>query len=384
LIIHIPEITEENGKICISSRVEVQDATTNFPEKLYFKFPGDHREFVTSRADGFAASLLLLAAALGEDMEIRGEFSPRLLHSMNEYLRIFNNWFPRRIKIIDIKCNNLKRQDENSIKGAVVSAFSGGVDSFYTLWSHLPKNETIPEYQVSHTLFIHGFDIPLEDEMSFIICKQAYGKLIHNLGLKFLIVQTNTRQFLGEKIDWLYAFGSALTGGALVLSGLISRLFIPASHSYSDLFPLGSHPLIDHLLSTETLEIYHDGATVSRFQKTKIISKWNHTYSNLRVCWKNPNGLANCCRCEKCIRTMVTLKLLGCLNSYTTFPVPLRRKNIYKCRFFGKSERRFALDIINQAVSIGRISTAFDLCCALFISIIIDLVKKIKNIVVKT
>ena len=58
----------------------------------------------------------------------------------------------------------------------------------------------------------------------------------------------------------------------------------PASHTYNDLVPWGSDPRVDHLLSSETLQVVHDGAAATRIAKTEAIARWPATYGRLRVC----------------------------------------------------------------------------------------------------
>lgn len=365
MIVHAPEMRSENGEVCVSARVELQTRGVNIPEVLWFKFPESYDEFVTDRADAFAVSSLLLAMTLGEDMEVRGVLSPRLVSGMQEYQRIFNLWFPQRFKLIDIRCNNYERQHEDDVKGGVACAFSGGVDSFYTLWSHPPQNERNLDYQVSYALFVHGFDIALEDEATYSTARHAYEETMQMLGLQLLTARTNVRQLLAC-VDWGLAHGSALIGLALALGLLLSRFYVPATHTYSDLVPWGSDPRLDPLLSTETLQVVHDGASVTRVEKTAVIAQWAETYSRLRVCWVKPDGLSNCCRCEKCIRTMIALDMVGTLPQYTTFPLPMERQNIRSCRFLNESERAFAREIIDRAIAVGRKDIAFDVRYALF------------------
>jgi hypothetical protein len=40
----------------------------------------------------------------------------------------------------------------------------------------------------------------------------------------------------------------------------------------------------------------------------------------LRVCYKNPNGIYNCGRCEKCMRTMIALRAVGAQGRCKTLP----------------------------------------------------------------
>ncbi|MGI8756518.1 MAG: hypothetical protein ACR2MB_11780, partial [Acidimicrobiales bacterium] len=43
-------------------------------------------------------------------------------------------------------------------------------------------------------------------------------------------------------------------------------------------------------------------------------------HRHLRVCWRNVDGLTNCGRCEKCVRTMVMFAGADQLQHCATFP----------------------------------------------------------------
>jgi len=79
-----------------------------------------------------------------------------------------------------------------------------------------------------------------------------------------------------------------------------------------------SHIATDHLFSTGHMRIVHDGATFNRVEKTKFISKFDIALRELRVCWKSRSD-ENCCACNKCYRTMITLELLGKLERSSKF-----------------------------------------------------------------
>jgi hypothetical protein len=366
MIIYSPEIIKNNDEICVSARFELETVRFRGPDTLWFSFPKKYSQFSTGRADGFAASLLLLAMLYGEDMEVCGALSPRLVHGMEEYQRIFNSWLPERFKLVKIKCANYESShffDQNCNVGC---AFSGGVDSFYTLWSHLPQNESKPGYRISHALFVHGYDISLGDEATYGTTWRAYNEMIQGLGLELVTGKTNIHQIVSPTVGWEWAHGSALISVPLILDCLFVRFYVPGTHTYTDAFPWGSDPRLDYLLSTETLEIIHDGAAITRVEKTATIAQWPETYSRLRVCWVRPDGLKNCCRCSKCVRTMTTLEVLGALPRYTTFPLPLIRQDIRRCRFSDEDERIFAWQALAHAIRLDKKDVAFDLRYALF------------------
>ena len=74
----------------------------------------------------------------------------------------------------------------------------------------------------------------------------------------------------------------------------------------------------------------------------------------------------NCCRCEKCLRTMTTLHLLGALERFRCFPLPLERRLIRALRYRQKGARIFAEEMIALARARSRPEIAADLRHAIF------------------
>lgn len=376
MIIHPIQITRENGEICVSTRIETRSSHLSIPKELWFKFPESYENYISNPSDGAAVSLILLSMALGETMEVRESLSSRLVHGLNEYQRIMNLWFPNKLKVIDITCSEYKTRNGNDTGASVGCAFSGGVDSFYTLWTHLSQNERNPNYQISHALFIHGYDLYLKENSTYKACLKSYRQLMEDIGLKLLTARTNIKEFF-ESLDWsAVVHGPALIGSALILSRLFSRFFIPSTYTYDDLFPWGSHPLTDPLLSTETMQVIHDGASINRVEKTAVVSQWSESYSRLRVCWEKPNGLLNCCRCGKCIRTMTTLNILGVLHHYKTFPLPLKSRHIQTWRF-SEADLHHVGWILQRAKLSKRKDIIFNIYCSMFLKKIIKILRPI-------
>jgi len=372
-----PEITEKDGDICVSARVEASSCPIALPDTLWFSFPARFCSHVSGDVNGFAATLLPLAMILGEDMYLDGALSPRLLRGMEEYQRIQCAWNPSPFRPVGIEPETLQPTIADPGGGAVGSSFSAGVDSAYTLWRHLPENETNPSYRISHCLMINGFDddLDLDDSGRFANIEHAVQPMMDRIGTQLIVCKTNYMSFSDNRI-LKQSFAAMVTAPALVLGGRFSTFYIPASYRFDDFYRDGSHLLLDHLIATETMETIHEGSHVKRTEKTEVISTWGETYTTLRVCGsktgydKETNSIQNCCQCEKCIRTMKTLELYGELEQYKSFPRQLSHLDVWMCRYEYKGCRIFAYEIITEAFKARRFGIAIDYCIALFITAI--------------
>jgi hypothetical protein len=360
MIVHTPELRTDSDRLVLEAEIEIEAEVAGFPRTLWFEILGDQTQRIGLDGMSFAVCLLPLAMQLGEDMEVRGAVSPRLLQGMMELQKVFQAWWPGRAKVVSIEFDEYLSPSQDSGTG-VACAFSGGVDSFYTLYTHLPRQECIPGFHVDRVLFVHGFDIPLEATDTFEICRNAYAELMERLGVTLVCIRTNLRHF---RIDWEMGFGCALIGTALIFHQDIKRFLVASESNSVRRLPRGSSPVTDHLLSTEWFEVWHDSATVGRLEKTRVIANWPETYRLLRVCWRKPHGLENCCECDKCVRTMVTLDLLGALGRYKTFPRQLTRRHVRRLRL-NAVEISFIEEIVQYAKSVGAKEYALDLRVAL-------------------
>lgn len=357
MIISPVKMETSPGGVRLSVRVEVEGRPLTTDE-LWFDFPQSPSERFSGCADGFVVALLLLAMARGEDIHVHSMLDRRLLANLVEYQRIFHTWFPELFTPVEIHCEGIRSADSRARPVGVASPFSGGVDSSHTVWSHLPANEAEPGRRITHALFVHGFDIPLADVSTFEAASNRYRDEMRALGVELVVARTNIRQLVDE-LPWEIAHGSALGAVALMLDRLLAVFYLPASFSYGELEPWGSHPLTDPLMSNETLTVIHDGCMI-RCDKIARVAQWAPARSWLRVCWEHPDAHANCCRCYKCVLTMISLDLAGILDQSPTFPEALQSSRIRNLRL-PPQEWREAETIMQRAAASGRMDIVRDL-----------------------
>lgn len=396
MIIHSPVLKNNEDSSVISVRIETGDFELDIPKDLWFRVDHNWSKFLSKKSDAFLVAMLPIACEMGENIEIYGDISPKLLYGAREYVRISNAYYPNRNSLIEIKAHNLSQDiklptNTVNLENGIGFAFSGGVDAFYTLYSHLPENEDIPEYQITHALTINGFDrdVDLYQSEFFPVLKKIYNPIFDKLNIKYISVDTNLQAFRKTGVrDLTNSYSSSLISSALILGTIFRKFFVSSSYKYGVLGTADDlRPLVDPLLSNEDTEILYAGADATRYERLLAISAWPLTYDHLRVCtnknWRNidvqSSSIVNCCNCEKCLLTQIALDLINVSSLYSTFPIQLTRKRI-RYTHFKRGSRIRLKEYLRYSDKIGKKDLSFDLRCALYLSIFKSFIKSPKKL----
>lgn len=275
------------------------------------------KEVSTVRAaDALLTTSLLPAMRVGEPVVCAQPVSPRLLAAVDRAQDVICNWeerYPGWGIYQRVVVDAAPRADAPLPPGRGTAAFfTAGADSFYTALRHRDEIDAL--------VFVSGFDVALDDEALGARVTDGVRHAAAELGLPLVEVRTDVRAFADPFSRWDHYHGAALAAVAHLLAPHFSRVYVPATQTYAFLAPLGSHPLLDPLWSSEDVELVHDGLEASRLDKLAVVASEPAARHWLRVCWENRNGAYNCGRCEKCLRTMVALDALGELDAFTRVP----------------------------------------------------------------
>lgn len=285
--------------------------------ELYFDYPVEYRDFIPASADAFAISLFMPAMLAREQLVIRPPISPRLHFHLARVGDIFRSWNPE-LAPCRIESTPGAVEAPPPARGAA-TFFSGGVDSFFTLLKYR-RGDSLPA-PLDYIIFMRGFERPFHLDKGVEESEQLVQRIASAAGVRCIAGSSNLRSHFD--ISWMYLYcGSGLAATASSLAGGLAYVCIPSSYSYQQPANIGSTPLTDERLSTERMQIVHDGAELTRPEKLAQILEWDRglVLKHLRVCVRNDGGNYNCCRCHKCIRTMVALRCLGALQEAATFP----------------------------------------------------------------
>lgn len=195
--------------------------------------------------------------------------------------------------------------------------YSGGLDATQTLITHLDEKPDL--------ISIWGADVKFDNKQGWDIVHTAIKEASDKYNLKDVVIHSSFREFdcegklskdFGEQLKdgWWHGVkhGIGLLGHVAPYAYIhsLSTMYIASSHCAEDgAVRCASNPLIDNHVRFAKCEVIHDGFEFSRQDKVYNIVQFcrkNNIKMSLHVCWESQKG-SNCCRCEKCYRTIAGL-----------------------------------------------------------------------------
>ncbi len=262
-------------------------------------------------ADMLLPTALLPAMRMDASLRIRAELSPLLCSQVDAIQRLYRKW-DRSLCHVEVKTDQ-REVTKGPFSMGVAAFFSGGVDSFFTALVHCHEQPTL--------VFVHGFDISAHRAVLLSRVSAALREAARALQLDLFEIATDVRKFSGRYLTWSEYHGAALAAAAHFTG--VERMYVPSSLSTDCVRPYGSHPDLDPLYASISTEIKYDGFETSRVTKTLVVAGSDTALKYLRVCNARDDLGYNCGRCEKCLRTLVALRLAGIKDRPPSFPARL-------------------------------------------------------------
>lgn len=333
MIISEFEKTLQEGRARVSATVKWEDYP--FAERqVFFETDEALADDLAPNPNAFLLAAVVPASHFGERrIRVEGSLCPSLRDGLVTVVRQLHQWYGGPGDDIGIEARDGFEAPAMPAALRRACCMSGGIDSLDSFRRN--RLDFPPDHPASvrDLLFIHGFD--LGGNSRFDVNRESYAAARDMLagfagrqGAELLPVFTNIR-FLEENSPGNYytglfvmkSFAACLAACAHAFPGRLTSLLIPSSHEIGDLEPLGSHPLLDTNYGSSTLAVIHDGLIYSRMDKTRLLGDWPEGLEVLRVCADptRSDRLINCGRCEKCMRTRISLLVIGKLDSCPSF-----------------------------------------------------------------
>lgn len=315
------EIHESGGRAEL--RCLVHSRTLERPFTLRYLFPESLRPCMSTRnGNPFLAALLPLAMRTGETLRIEAEVSPQLLDAAGEIQAIYRCW-DRSLSKVAIEAPCRRALSPATQQGRRTGLhFSLGVDSFHALLENRRRHPSGPE-AITDLIYVDGFELAFASRPPAVHARvqSDLRRVGDAMGKEVVLAESNARALSDGLVKWnVIYFGAFLAAVGLAVEDAFGRIHIASGPSYGDLGPMGSHPLLDPLWSTEHLRFVHYGCDTTKLQKVAMIADEQVVMDTLRVCFQKDVEGYNCGRCEKCLRVMVCLQAAGALGRCRTLP----------------------------------------------------------------
>lgn len=247
--------------------------------------------------------------------------------SVDDIRKGFKRVYPKIDFYADLKVDRII---ENTYQQSdrVTCMFTAGVDAWATLLRILEQKPIL--------INIFGADIKLEDTDNLDEADSEITNVANALGLEYYHITSSIRQFISEA-GVIATFGDILKDtwwhGAQHSIGMLSLLapfaylnnintcYIASSFTKEAEGKVNcvSYPFIDDMLKFGSTACKHDAYELTRQEKINMIVENfenNKRFFQIKACFSPINGV-NCCKCEKCMRTIMAIKAAnGNLSDY--------------------------------------------------------------------
>lgn len=312
-----PKIGAEDGRLTWSVSVR---RLANAPDRLWFTIPEEHAGLVTELADPALIGLLIPAMHAGETVTVDGSVTDELAHNLTHgYQHILDVVIPGLRRVPLEIANPVPAIDPAH---GIGTGFSAGIDSFTVLAEHYYQ-PVAADLRLTHlTLFNVGAMTSGEaGRRRFRRVHSQLAPAADRIGLPLVPVDSN--------LDDFYAFAGFrqthgprnLSAASLLQAGL-GRFYFASGYPFtaasvrrapSTAF---SDPISVPLLATRQFRPIVHGSQYTRVDKTLIVAEIPESHESLDVCTTLTADGRNCSRCNKCLRTELTLEIAGRLDEY--------------------------------------------------------------------
>jgi len=315
-----------NSEISVDQDRAILHATCAYggrTETLWYSVERRYLEYLDQDTqDAFVLGTMLIAMRLGEDIHVEGSISERLYYNLSHYVVPILRLLLPDLHSVAIIPAHLQPDNHLYDTEGVATSFSGGIDSFSCLVDHLFGN--VPKaYRITHLVMNNTGSHGNNGHVLFRKRCRRLAVLASELNLQFVAIDSNLHNLL---VNWNHQETSTVRdiSAAMILPGLYRRYYYPSSYDYGSCYigptySMGySEPTLLPLLATGSTEFIPTGSQYSRVEKTLQVTAVPLSYEYLDVCTdaRDRESSRNCSICNKCLRTLVTLEVLGKLRLY--------------------------------------------------------------------
>ncbi len=345
IIIGKPYITRNGGLSRLNAEISIDEKKDVVWLEVDSRF---EKYLCVERGDAFLCGVLHYAMCHGHDIKSEapiGEFLYYQLETDLIFALVRNSEKLYATKIVaEIDSSEMKNA------GGVGTGISCGVDSLHVLAEQ--GSTRFPKHKLNYLTFFnvgsHGVGEKSQKlfrerlAMAQKFCAEyGYELIVENSNLQDVVHQSHfisvtfSSMFAVFALQKLWAVYYCGSGGYPYAYFSVQNAEKVCSEGY-ELWSL-------NCFSTPSLRIYQEGGDRSRLDKLETLVKYPPSYKYLNVCTQ---GVVNCCRCEKCVRTLIDLDALDSLEEY---------REIFDIDYYNAHRKSFYLKFFKYWALKGRV-----------------------------
>ncbi|MEM7445399.1 MAG: hypothetical protein AAF414_18910 [Pseudomonadota bacterium] len=278
--------------------------------------------------DPFVIAALFPTMEVGGTLRVHGAVSRTLIRNVLDYQSVWHLVSPDLFKPFDLEVETVDDSpvEQRASRPRTILAFSAGVDSMLALCRNASGDTGEAGYQIDAGMLIRGMGVAPGSRQDPVELTEDRRRICARWDVPLAVIDTDVYEITEKP---LAMFGSWLSACLTLFSGSFDVGLIGSSEVwYAPGWEIwGSHPLLDPMLSSGQMAIRNDEGLFERAEKVALLARYPRALEDLRVCFNGQEGMPNCCRCEKCVRTMLGFIASG--NEVPpAFPKPLRLQDV--------------------------------------------------------
>lgn len=337
IIIGKPYLEKEEERAALKS--SYFDELNQIDETIYFSSSIDNFDYFSPElSDCFVVGTLLPAIISEQDIVVKGAMSEKLWYNLSRCVIYLVSMVYKKKKISIIPEGGLVNIDYHA--SGVACGCSLGVDSLTAILRHTEDN-CPPSFKLSH---LTCFNVGAFGSKDLELARQSYERdltlikdFAKEINLPLVCIESNIAITHGDALsfDECCVFRNMST--ILSMQKKFGKYYFGSSCSVKDSFitrvDMGYYAdIVIPRLSTESTQLFVSESDMTRVDKTRYISQNKLAQKHLYVCWKeifkneypkywekikeSADANRNCTMCDKCLRTLLTLDILGCIHLY--------------------------------------------------------------------
>lgn len=320
IIVDSPYLTTTSTGVRLNADVEI-DGTKR---TIWCETDKEYADgLMHERADAFISILLPFAMRSNRNIISKAPVTENFLHNLTQILIPQLTTYDTRLYATQI----IAQPDASRLTPghAVATAMSCGVDSFYT--ASLYASSPFTSMNLTH-LYVGNYLYGNESKV-YVRAERVAAEM----ALPLIRTTTNLNEEIPLQHISTHFFKSMFS--ILSLRKLFRIYYYSTTEDFShfDLRANGTRDtagielLLLYTFSCPDFQIVSGGVKAERPEKTRAIAGMPIVQRHLNVCLY-PDKEINCGNCAKCMRTLLTLDMLGSLDDFTTvFPITAYRAN---------------------------------------------------------